>query len=52
MKKKNYLVGCIALVAAVFTALVSVSYIIYRGISNQKYEDKWGLYDDCGEDTL
>ena len=45
-KKKNY--GIISLLLAIFLAIGSVVYIIWRGISNRAYYEKWKDYDDTG----
>lgn len=46
MNKKNY--GIITLLAAIFLAIGSVVYIIWRGVSNKAYIEKWKDYDECG----
>lgn len=45
-KKKNY--GVIPLLIAIFLAIASVVYIIWRGVSNKAYEEKWEDYKECG----
>lgn len=45
-KKKNY--GIISLLLAIFLAIGSVVYIIWRCISNRAYHEKWKDYDDTG----
>ena len=39
--------GFITLLAAVFIAIASVMYIMYRG-SIKAYKEKWQDYDECG----
>jgi len=38
----------IKLMLAIFLALGSVVYIMYRGASNRAYKEKWQDYDECG----
>ena len=45
--KKGYR-GVIKLMLAIFLALGSVVYIMYRGASNKAYKEKWQDYDECG----
>ena len=45
-KKKAY--SAIKLLLAVFLALGSVVYIMYRGASDRAYKEKWQDYDECG----
>lgn len=45
-KMKNYSV--ITLLLAIFLAIGSVVYIVYRGASNKAYEEKWKDYDETG----
>jgi hypothetical protein len=47
-KKNNIVVKILTISLAIFLALGSVAYIVARIIGNQKYEEKWQDYDDCG----
>lgn len=49
-EKKSFLVRIITITAAIFLALGSVAYIVTRVISNQRHEEKWSDYDQCGWD--
>ena len=40
--KKSFAFKLITIIVAIFAALVSVSYIVYRAVSNQKNEDIYG----------
>ncbi|WP_297960540.1 hypothetical protein [uncultured Ruminococcus sp.] len=33
---------------AIFLAIVSVTYILFRSWSNKLYYEKWKEYEDCG----
>ena len=52
-KSKNRLLGgTLPLLGAIFLAIGSVVYIMYKRWSNkaqeEKYKAKWGDYEDCG----
>jgi hypothetical protein len=38
----------IPLLGAIFLAIASVVYIMYRSWSNRLYVEKWKDYEDCG----
>lgn len=44
----NVFSSSLAIVAALFIAIVSILYVIYRSWSNKLYLEKWKDYDDCG----
>lgn len=44
----NVFSSSLAIVAALFIAIVSIMYVIYRSWSNKLYLEKWKDYDDCG----
>lgn len=46
--KKTGILKLITLMLAIFLALGSVAYIVCRVITNQRHEDKWSQYDECG----
>jgi len=47
-RNQKYISGVIKLMFAVFLAIGSVVYIMYRGASNKAYREKWQDYDECG----
>ena len=38
----------VPIVAAVFIAVASILYILYKSWSNRVYFEKWKDYEDCG----
>ncbi len=46
--KASPLGGMLPLLLAVFMAIGSVVYIMYKSWSNRAYEEKWKDYDECG----
>ena len=36
------------ILGAIFLAMVSVAYILFRSWSNKLYYEKWKEYEDCG----
>jgi heme O synthase-like polyprenyltransferase len=36
------------ILCAIFLAIVSVAYILFRSWSNKLYYEKWKEYEDCG----
>lgn len=47
-KKTGALGGTLPLLFAVFVAIASVVYIMYKSWSNKAYIEKWKDYEDCG----
>ncbi len=47
-KKPGVLGGTLPLLIAVFVAIGSVVYIMYKSWSNKAYIEKWKDYEDCG----
>lgn len=47
-KKSLPLGGTLSLLLAVFMAIGSVVYIMYKSWSNKTYAEKWKDYDECG----
>lgn len=47
-KKNSVLGGTLPLLIAVFVAIGSVVYIMYKSWSNKAYIEKWKDYEDCG----
>ncbi len=47
-KKSMPLGGTLSLLLAIFLAIGSVVYIMYRSWSNKVYAEKWKDYDECG----
>lgn len=46
--KNRLLGGTLPLLFAVFMAIGSVVYIMYKSWSNKSYAEKWKDYDECG----
>lgn len=40
--------GTLPLLFAIFAAIASVVYIMYKSWSNKAYIEKWKDYEDCG----
>ncbi len=47
-EKNRMLGGTLPLLCAVFMAIASVVYIMYKSWSNKAYAEKWADYDECG----
>jgi uncharacterized membrane protein YebE (DUF533 family) len=47
-KKSRPLGGTLSLLIAIFMAIGSVVYIMYKSWSNKAYAEKWKDYDECG----
>ena len=47
-KKRNSIAVLIPVLLALICVITSVSYIVFRMISNKDYEEKWKDYDECG----
>jgi len=47
-KKKSGIKVLIPILVALICVITSVSYIVFRTISNKNYEKQWEDYDDCG----
>lgn len=47
-KNRSLAFRVLTVAAAIFLALGSVAYIVMRVISNQRHEEKWSDYDECG----
>lgn len=47
-RKKMPLSGTLSLLLAIFMAIGSVVYIMYKSWSNKTYAEKWKDYDECG----
>ena len=47
--KYRLLGGMLPLLFAIFMAIGSVVYIMYKSWSNKLYAEKWKDYEDCGE---
>lgn len=46
--KSRLLGGTLPLLIAIFMAIGSVVYIMYKSWSNKAYAEKWKDYDECG----
>lgn len=46
--KTSPLGDTLPLLLAIFMAIGSVVYIMYKSWSNKAYEEKWKDYDECG----
>ncbi len=46
--KSRILGGSLPLLLAIFMAIGSVVYIMYKSWSNKAYAEKWKDYDECG----
>jgi len=46
--KSRALGGTLPLLCAIFMAIGSVVYIMYKSWSNKTYAEKWKDYDECG----
>ncbi len=46
--EKSSIAMFIPVLAAIICGICSVSYIIYRTMSNKSYKEKWQDYDECG----
>ncbi|MBQ8296156.1 MAG: hypothetical protein IJX77_00050 [Ruminococcus sp.] len=46
--KNRFLGGTLPLLGAIFMAIASVVYIMYKSWSNKAYAEKWKDYDECG----
>lgn len=46
--KKRLLGGSMPMLFAIFLAIGSVVYIMYKSWSNKTYAEKWKDYDECG----
>lgn len=47
-KKNHPLGGSLPLLLAIFLAIGSVVYIMYKSWSDKAYAEKWKDYDECG----
>ncbi|MBR6791668.1 MAG: hypothetical protein IKM49_00910 [Ruminococcus sp.] len=47
-EKNNPLGGSLPLLLAIFLAIGSVVYIMYKSWSDKAYAEKWKDYDECG----
>lgn len=47
-QKNRLLGGTLPLLIAIFMAIGSVVYIMYKSWSNKAYAEKWKDYDECG----
>jgi len=49
IKEKTYFFkDSLPLLGAIFLAIASVTYIMYKNWSNRLYIEKWKDYEDCG----
>ncbi|MBQ6181612.1 MAG: hypothetical protein IJK31_07990 [Ruminococcus sp.] len=46
--KACFLKDSLPLLSAIFLAIASVTYIMYKNWSNRLYIEKWKDYEDCG----
>lgn len=46
--KNRLLGGSMPMLFAIFLAISSVVYIMYKSWSNKTYAEKWKDYDECG----
>lgn len=44
----KYIKDSLPLLAAIFLAITSVVYIMFRSWSNKLYSERWKDYEDCG----
>jgi hypothetical protein len=47
---RHALCGVLPILLAIFMAIASVVYIIYRCWDNKTYAEKWKDYENCGRD--
>ncbi|MCD7890697.1 MAG: hypothetical protein LUG26_02685 [Ruminococcus sp.] len=47
-ERSHFICGIVTLLLAIFTAIASVVFIIFKCWSNKAYAEKWKDYDECG----